>query len=58
MHLGFFFTNYVMLVGGIKDGLELLNKACDVKDSERGRGFESHRRENRIFRDGLSLQNR
>lgn len=32
MHLGFFFTNYVMLVGGIKDGLELLNKACDVKD--------------------------
>ncbi|MCX4349462.1 MAG: ABC transporter ATP-binding protein [Alphaproteobacteria bacterium] len=32
MHLGFFCTNFVMFVGGIKDGLDLLNKDCDVKD--------------------------
>jgi len=34
MHLGFFCTNYVMFTGGIKDGLELLNRACDVKDAK------------------------
>ncbi len=32
-YMGYFFTQYTQLAGGIKDGLDLLNKPCDVKDT-------------------------
>lgn len=34
MFLGFFCTNYVMFTGGIQDGLDLLNKPCDIEDAK------------------------
>lgn len=34
MYMGFFFTQYTQLTGGIKDGLELLDKPCDIEDAK------------------------
>lgn len=36
-YMGYFFTQYTQLAGGIKDGLDLLNKPCDVKDAPSAR---------------------
>lgn len=33
MYMGFFFTQYTQLAGGIKDGLMLLDKPCDIEDA-------------------------